>query len=86
MDKWFVYNSNPYLQEIISTFTARDYTLYKGIGNKKVKIGKFKQWGNRINGTVSLNTKEINKIIGLSTFVMILRNKQKVFKVGLNSI
>jgi hypothetical protein len=75
VDKWFVYNSNPYLWEIISTFTARDYTLYKGIGDRKVEIGRFKQWGNRINGTVSLDTREIDKIVGLSTFVVILRGK-----------
>jgi hypothetical protein len=40
-----------------------------------VEVGKFKQVGNKIKGTVFLNTAEIDKIVGLSTFIVILKGK-----------
>jgi hypothetical protein len=49
--------------------------LYKSIGDGKDVVGKFKQRGNKINGTVSLDTSGVDKIVGLSTFIVILRGK-----------
>lgn len=75
IDKWFVYDSAPYVWEIRSTWTMRHYSLFKFTGNRKVKVGCFKQVGNELSGLFSIDTRELDEFVGLSTFITILRGK-----------
>lgn len=75
IDKWFTYKSTPFIWEIRSAFTERNYSLFKYVGNRKFQVGAFQQQGNKVNGTLSLETKEISDLVGLATFLAILRGK-----------
>jgi hypothetical protein len=75
VDKSFMYKRNQYLWETISGFTERDYTLYQCMRQRKKKITKFKQLAHGIEKKISHNTAKIDKMVVLSTLVVILKGK-----------
>jgi hypothetical protein len=76
VDKQFLYKSKTYRWESLSrSLTARDYYLYKCTDLGEVEVDSFEQSGNKIKGEISLDTIQIDKIAGLSTFVAILKGK-----------
>jgi len=76
----FVFDSITYTWVSDNAWTNIKYTLYKSIGSREVRVGRYEQrWKFlRTGGTLVLNTKEIDDVVGVLTcLVVLLKRRQK---------